>query len=384
MNKNVLFITGILLSMAGIIPTKVPAQFTYADNNHKITFPDLPGYLTLACDFHQHTAFSDGSVWPEIRIGEALIEGLGAIAITDHLEYLPHDTDVPNPDKNRVYQLTREAARGQELLVISGAEITRNMPPGHANAIFLKDANRLVGIDSFAVFREAARQGAFVIWNHPHWHAQNPKGTAELTDMHRQLLEEGLIGGIEVVNEHTWSDEALQIALDFNLAIMGASDIHDLIEWQYRVQEGGHRPVTLVFANDKTEESLKEALKNRRTVVWSENTLIGRPEYLVPLIGESLRVKSSRYLDSYSGGSSIAAVDIMNSSDATYVLENTGNYTFYNNAGLVTLKPHGITSIMVKLPATAVSFDLSFRVLNAVTAPATHPEIGIHVEMPKP
>jgi hypothetical protein len=26
--------------------------------------PDIPGYQTLKADFHVHTDFSDGSVWP--------------------------------------------------------------------------------------------------------------------------------------------------------------------------------------------------------------------------------------------------------------------------------------------------------------------------------
>jgi len=30
-----------------------------------INLPDLPGYVTLKCDFHLHTVFSDGNVWPD-------------------------------------------------------------------------------------------------------------------------------------------------------------------------------------------------------------------------------------------------------------------------------------------------------------------------------
>ena len=51
--------------------------------------PDLTDYKTLKCDFHIHTVFSDGDVWPTVRLAEAWEEGLDAIAITDHLEYNP-------------------------------------------------------------------------------------------------------------------------------------------------------------------------------------------------------------------------------------------------------------------------------------------------------
>lgn len=70
---------------------------------------------------------------------------------------------------------------------------------------------------------------------------------ATLTDMHKLLIKEKLLDGIEVVNDNTYSEEALQIALDNNLTIMGTSDIHKLIDWDFKVNEGGHRPVTLVF-----------------------------------------------------------------------------------------------------------------------------------------
>ncbi|MHC4330495.1 MAG: hypothetical protein ACYSWW_20505 [Planctomycetota bacterium] len=36
----------------------------------KINFPDILGYKTLKCDFHMHTVFSDGQVWPTTRVDE--------------------------------------------------------------------------------------------------------------------------------------------------------------------------------------------------------------------------------------------------------------------------------------------------------------------------
>ena len=60
-----------------------------------INLPDIPGYITLKCDFHMHTVFSDGNVWPTVRIDEAIRDGLDAIAITDHLEYLSNKDYIP-------------------------------------------------------------------------------------------------------------------------------------------------------------------------------------------------------------------------------------------------------------------------------------------------
>lgn len=71
---------------------------------HEIQFPDPPGYQTLKCDLHMHTVFSDGNVWPTIRIDEAWRQGLDVISITDHIEYQPHQDDIPT-NHNRPYEL---------------------------------------------------------------------------------------------------------------------------------------------------------------------------------------------------------------------------------------------------------------------------------------
>ena len=98
----------VLLLLALLVPPAVHAQETHAAER-LIEFPDIPGYQTLKCDLHLHTVFSDGSVWPNIRVQEALRDGLDAIAITDHLEYQPHQDDIPHPDRNRSYEIAVEA-----------------------------------------------------------------------------------------------------------------------------------------------------------------------------------------------------------------------------------------------------------------------------------
>ena len=79
----------------------------------KIFFPDIDGYKTLLTDFHQHTVFSDGSVWPTIRVEEAIKDGLDAISLTEHLEYQPYSKDIPNPDRNRAYNIAKSFAENK-------------------------------------------------------------------------------------------------------------------------------------------------------------------------------------------------------------------------------------------------------------------------------
>ena len=71
-----------------------------------VRIPDILGYKTLKCDFQIHTVFSDGSVWPDIRSEEAWREGLDAIAITDHIEYQPHQEDLPT-NHDRSYEIAK-------------------------------------------------------------------------------------------------------------------------------------------------------------------------------------------------------------------------------------------------------------------------------------
>lgn len=343
-----------------------------------IQFPDVPGYLTLACDFHTHTVFSDGSVWPDIRVQEAMRDGLDAIAVTEHLEYQPNDDDIPNPDRNRPYEIALASARDRGLIVLNGAEITRDMPPGHANAIFVQDANRLLLDDPLAVYREAVRQGAFTFWNHPNWTSQRDDGIATLTEMHLDLIRAGLLHGIEVVNDVTYSDEALQIALDHDLTIIGTSDVHGLIDWQFDVPNGGHRPVTLVFAAERSAAGIREALMRRRTAVWFDNTLIGREELLQPLVAASLQVTDVRY----GGRTSVLNVTIENRSDAAYILKNDSPFTFHGRSDVVTLAPHSMTRLQVKTVDRVASLTLAFEVLNAVIAPGTHPRVVLEIAVP--
>lgn len=338
-----------------------------------IQFPDLDTLLTLSCDLHMHTVFSDGSVWPDIRVQEAVRDSLDAIAITEHLEYQPHQADIPHPDRNRAWEVAENVARPYNLLVIKGSEITRSMPPGHSNAIFIQDANKLLLDDPIEVFKEARRQGAFTFWNHPNWIAQRKDGMATLTDMHRQLIADTLLHGIEVVNDLNYSDEALQIALDYNLTLIGTSDIHGLVDWQYKVPEGGHRPVTLVFAEKKDADSVKKALFERRTAVWFDNTLIAREREMMPLLKACITVEKVWY----NGDSPVAFITLANHSDAHFMLENLSGFTLHEHPDIVLLPPHATVTLQLKTLQMLDEIPLKFKVWNAVTAPATHPVLEL-------
>jgi hypothetical protein len=170
----------------------------WAQTRREIKIPNVPGYQVLKFDLHMHTVFSDGNVWPTVRVKEAWCEGLDGIAITDHIEYLPHRDDV-SPNFNRPYEIARPEADRLGLMLFRGAEITRPMPPGHINAIFLEDVDKLNVEKWEDAVRAAFEQKAFIFWNHPGWKGQQPDGVARWYDEHTLMLEKGWMHGIELV-----------------------------------------------------------------------------------------------------------------------------------------------------------------------------------------
>ena len=261
-----------------------------------INVPDIDGYKTLKGDFHMHTIFSDGIVWPTTRVIEAWEEGLDAIAITDHLENHPSKKDICGDD-NSSYEIALEAANERNILLVKGSEITRSMPPGHFNALFIKDANKLDVEKPIDAIMNAHEQGAFIIWNHPGWTAQQPD-TCKRFDIHNELIEKGIINGIEVFNEKEWYQVVLHWCIEDKLTVFSNSDIHDINSHYYPLDDY-HRPMTLIFSKERTLEGLEESLRSQMTVAWFSKYVAGREDllrqlYQKSIITETLKAKTSK------------------------------------------------------------------------------------------
>lgn len=271
-----------------------------------INIPGFDGYEVLKCDFHIHTVFSDGRVWPDMRVNEAWQQGLDAIAITDHIEYRPFK-DMVIGDLNESYKIAKAHADYLGFIVIKGAEVTREKPIGHLNALFINDANKLDQEDPVDALREAKKQGAFIMWNHPGW----PDDKSTLYSIHEQLLKAKVIDGVECFNFLEYYPIAFDYANKYNLAYMGNSDIHNLVTETY----GGEklaRPITLVFSSERSEEGVKEALFARRTAILFNGVLAGKEDILRRLFLASVHL---RMIENNSG-----YTELCNTSDLNYIL----------------------------------------------------------------
>lgn len=249
----------------------------------KIVFPNKVGeYQLLKVDFHIHTLFSDGVVWPSVRVSEALAEGLDGIAITDHL-MRPAQSEYIKGDCNAAYNIAAKAA-GDKLIVIPGTEFKSSKPLFHWNALFLKDAEVLLDKKFDEIMPIIEEQGAFLMWNHPAWARHAPNKT-EWMPISEKAWRNGYLKGVEVYNldGDGYSPEAFQWALDKNLTIFCDTDIHVPVDQKFDYAAGEHRPVTLVFAKEKTSEGVREAIDNRRTAAYADDMIYGREEVLAPL-----------------------------------------------------------------------------------------------------
>ena len=326
-----------------------------------INIPDIPGYITLKCDLHSHTVFSDGEVWPTYRVNEAWEDGLDVLAITDHLEYQPKKEWV-KPDHNAAWKISKGLADERNLILVHSTEITRSMPPGHLNALFVEDASLINMEDPFQAIEAAVKQGAFIQWNHPGWKAQEKDGIPKIYDIHLKLFENGYIHGIEFFNETEYYPNILEWCSEKDLAVVACSDIHGIISEKY-----GHttRPMTLVFAEERTEESLKEALFDARTLAYFNNTLAGKPDLLTEIFRASITV-SEPYLEN----DRYFWIEVKNNSDVPFHLFDGPE----GAASSFTLKANSITTVRIDKEKNP---ELKYKVRNLLTAYEEYLEVVI-------
>ncbi|MBQ3191805.1 MAG: phosphotransferase, partial [Bacteroides sp] len=253
--------------------------------------------------------FSDGNVWPTMRVAEAWQEGLDAIAITDHIEYRPHKKVVLG-DLNESFKIAKKYGDGIGFVVIQGTEITRSKPLGHLNALFINDANVMEVEDPLVAIDKALEQGAFIQWNHPGW----PDDKSTLYPVHEELLKAGKIHAVEVLNYMEYYPVAFDWCNQYGIAPMANTDIHDLISGDYGWGGGKFRPLTLVFATERSEKGIKEALFARRTAALFDGKLVGKPEYLMKLAEVSLKIRRINE----------KTIEVTNISDIPFEITNGG------------------------------------------------------------
>ena len=262
------------------------------------------------------------------------------------------------------------------------------------NAVFVTDANALVapveedvGDDPGAYYEAAAGwpareavlaandQGAFVFWNHAWWSRTSANAPVVMTDFHADLAHLGKLHGIEIANGQMYSEAAHRLALAQDLTLIGTSDVHNLIDWDYEPHRGGHRPVTLVMAEARSQDGVKAGLFAGRTVVLFRHLLIGRPQHLQPLLEASLTLEDAVR----DPRRDAVSATLRNHTSSPLRLRSApgSEQTFARHADLVDVAPHSTMQLWVTSDVPGPTLTLEFEVLSALTAPNTHPRLAL-------
>ncbi len=341
---------------------------------------NVPGFITLKCDFHLHTVFSDGHVWPSFRVREAERDGLDAISLTEHFDYEGYPEDLKR-NGNRSYEIATESAKNTNVLIVKGLEISPRVSPYHHNALFVKDPNKLkydymktihkqfVMKDSIkraelmSPFLEVKDQGAFVFYNHPGYSWWDKKNRNIFTDFHQELLDKKILGGVEVVNSGKYNVIGHDMAMKHNLTMIANSDEHYDISSSYK---NTHRPMTLVLAREKSVESIQEAMIARRTIVYYDNILIGRKTELEPFFKSAVTV-SSEYKKR--NEENILVITFQNNTDIPFKLKLSSKYMIEGfPMGRVSVNAKEKVNVILKAVWDSPSAtDLQCRIENLFT-----------------
>ncbi len=346
-------------------------EFRYPKQRKIIDIPNVNGLQVLKCDFHMHTVFTDGHVWPNVRVQEAWKEGLDAIAFTEHVEYTPHKDDV-KPGNLRPHELAKSLAAEQNILLIKGTEVTRNTPPGHFNALFIQDDKNLVvprdsDLDEQAI-QAVVDQKAFIFWNHPGWKAKQIEGSYEWIPFVDKMYKEKKLHGIEVVNGFGFHKKALDWALDRNLTIIGNTDIHNLIAHEYDIERVGvHRTMTLVLAKDRSAEAIRTALEAGNTVAWSSDYLFGKEEHVRALFHACVKLSPSFHSKSNGKKAESKYYELQNNSDLYFELQlvdgkGTKNIVLRPKSSQIVIADAGQAKLSYEVVSTYVRSDQHLKI----------------------
>ena len=330
--------------------------------------PQIKGYNVYKADLHTHTIFSDAQVSIPLRLAEAWRDGLDVYAVTEHAEYrplektyvewmkgyLPEGAKAANydivrnaadekgilVDLNLPYELAKSAAEKYGITVIPGIEVTRSPSRvGHFNALFIKDANKIYDADPEQAIRNARKQGAIIMHNHPGWRRKD----LNMIEFEQNVYDKGLIDGVEIMNGIEFYPKAIDRAKQYNLFMASNTDIHQTTAELYGVN-GEYRDMTLILAKDKSLKSLREALEAKRTLAFSFGTLAGDEELLRELFLASVKITPTM------ANEKRTYLQLENNSSIDFVLRQEG-------ANTLVLKRHSSILVRCNVNNTAITIE---------------------------
>jgi len=358
-----------VLTLAALLTLALSTTAFSQHVRNPLPVPDVEGFKTLKCDFHLHTVFSDGRVWPTVRVIEAYRQGLDVIALTDHDDYHPWAPHV-SEDLMRPHELAKPMADELGIILIPGIEITKG--EWHFNALFLEDRNVTKNLEKKEALIAAKKHGAFVFWNHPGW--QRPERWFPEID---PLWDSQLFSGIELVNGKTVYDGIYQEMMDKNLAILSNTD------WHMPATEGDieGRAITLVFARTADPSGIREALEARRTAAWMGGEVWGSKEMLTGLWEGAVKVENSSGTVAAGGSYTLR---LSNSSAFEFRIDAAAKPEWLSLRGSRLAAQSGMAvaaRIAEEAPQGSHEIDLVFKITNFHTGPGENLVVNVPLRL---
>ena len=320
--------------------------YNYTPSRVEFTLPQVDGLNCYTADLHAHTIYSDGDLTPEERVKEAWADGLDILAITDHIESRRQERNLLkflkgySPDKkgfepinvrvsrgvhadergivsdlNFSTELARETVKNYpELTIIKGVELSREpVHKGHFCALFTKDNNIIYSRDDEQAIRNARAQGALITHNHPGWE----RTTCDFSEFQKKIYDAGLVDGVEITNGAAFYPDIVRRCVERKLYMVSATDIHAATSNVYGKQKF-FRNMTLIFAKDKSEKSLRKALLSQKTLGYCGGHIIGELSLLTKFFQASV---TAQYIAHVKKGVKIA---LKNNTSFDYTLKYDG------------------------------------------------------------
>jgi hypothetical protein len=208
--------------------------------------PTVNNYQILKVNLHAHTNYSDGTYSPSELVDVYKDAGYDVLGITDH---------------NTIAGYEEALSEGEKvgLIVVCGEEVTCSWSDGSWKHVLALFTNKSIGVDEgsdvevAAIFDAIHAQNGIGIVAHP-WFSWNNW---------QKYTNETCIDGWEVDYSMTWimqSDYIYMLGHDFHNATF-----LELLPNYY----------TYVLAQNRTDAGVKEALMQKRIVVYGDGNLYG-------------------------------------------------------------------------------------------------------------
>lgn len=239
---------------------------------YTLSTSEVPPYQTYIGDLHNHTSYSDGSGTPALAFATAYSNGADFLAVTDHSHVL-----TPIEWQNTINQANAATIDG-EFVALAGYEYGQNLGEGHINVYGTTEVISCTGYNQLADFYLWLKNQPEAIgqFNHPTDNFNLNFYEAEFNGNGNQGMALQEIDSWPVT---TYPHQYYNTFLDngWLVAPTDGDDQHGTA-WGSALHTG-------IVATELTQESVLDALRNRRTfatqhkdlrvVLWANDELMG-------------------------------------------------------------------------------------------------------------